>query len=244
MDQLDLKIKAFLRANAVSFGFRGPRGTTDPVLRNISIEGNRGDTIAIMGRSGIGKTTLCRVLAGLVELQEGTIFIDGEPLTGPTTQVAISFQESPCFPWLTAAENVGFVNKRNDSSVVEHLMSELGLNEVKDKYPKDLSGGMRQRVAIGRALMVQPSCLILDEPFSALDMITKRQLQELLRKEQSARDLLLVVVLHSLEDAVAIANRLVVLGSQPASVVAEIPIDGTTDFRALRDHVSNLLTEN
>src|SRR5262249_1574127 len=107
MDQLNLKIKAFLHANAVSFGFRSPGGTPDLVLRNLSMEGSRGDTIAIMGRSGIGKTTLCRVLAGLIEPLEGTIFIDGEPLTGPTTQVAISFQESPCFPWLTAAENVG-----------------------------------------------------------------------------------------------------------------------------------------
>src|SRR5712692_5381004 len=162
-----VELTPLLHVSRVCFGYPAGKSRIDPVLAEISFDAARGDTIAIMGSSGIGKTTLCRILAGLIKPQAGEISVAGQPLHGPSTQIAISFQESPCFPWLTAAENVAFAERRHGLAAVDQLIVDLGLDAVRNKYPKDLSGGMRQRVAIGRALVVEPSCLILDEPFSA-----------------------------------------------------------------------------
>jgi NitT/TauT family transport system ATP-binding protein len=243
MDAIVPAASPLLQAVSVSFGYPEVRGHPEPILEAISFEGQRRDTIAIMGRSGVGKTTLCRILAGLVVPQSGSVYFGGERLRGPTTQITISFQDSPCFPWMTVAENVAFAKADRSSAFVDQLISDLGLDRERSKYPKDLSGGMRQRVAIGRALAVRPSCLILDEPFSALDILTKRQLQDVLRSQQNTRDLLIITVLHSLEDALAVANRLLILGSRPARILADIPVNPDAEFRALRDRITDVLSQ-
>lgn len=242
MDSVVRVASPLLQAVSVSFGYTETGGRIEPILEAVSFEGQRRDTIAIMGRSGVGKTTLCRILAGLVAPQSGEIYLAGNRLRGPTTQITISFQDSPCFPWLTVAQNVAFAKADHGSEFVDLLMRDLGLDQVRGKYPKELSGGMRQRVAIGRALAVRPSCLILDEPFSALDIVTKRQLQDVLRAQQDSRDLLIITVLHSLEDALAIADRLLILGGRPASILADILVTPDLEFRVLRDRITEVLS--
>lgn len=238
------RTQPILEAQGITFAYptRGGR-RTQPILTNISFSGGAGDCIAIMGRSGIGKTTLCRILAGLIAPNTGAVLLRGRQMRRPSTHVTIAFQESPCFPWLTTSENVSFGLDGHRQEIAESLIRDLGLESVREKYPKELSGGMRQRVAIGRALAVTPACLILDEPFSALDIVTKRQLQELLQAERESRDLLLLVVLHSLEDALAIANRLLVLASTPARIAMDIPLDETSDYRVLRNRITEVMLQ-
>ena len=227
-----------LKVGNLTFSYPGRQNLREPVLKDISFQGEPGDTVAIMGRSGIGKTTLCRILAGLLPPQSGAVYLNGKPISEPTPQIAISFQESPCFPWLTAAQNVAFAYRGANIDAPNKLIEGLGLSLVKTKYPKDLSGGMRQRVAIGRALAAAPLVLILDEPFSALDIITKRQLRDLLKAEQGARHLLIIAVLHSLEDAWGIADRLIILGGQPAEITADLRVHHPADFQVLQNQVT------
>lgn len=236
--------EVILEARHVGFSYQsGGRSRDQSVLSDVSFSGRAGDCVAIMGRSGIGKTTLCRILAGLLAPQKGTVLVRGKQLRKPSTLVTIAFQDSPCFPWLTAYQNVAFALRGQDANIAESLVRDLKLQNVRAKFPKELSGGMKQRVAIGRALAVSPACLILDEPFSALDIVTKGQLQDLLRTEQSNRDLLVLIVLHSLEDALAVANRLLVLGSSPAHIVLDIAVDEDADYREIRNKITAVLAQ-
>lgn len=231
---------ALIEVRNIDAGY-GETPEATATLEGVNFSVQPAETVSILGRSGVGKTTLCRIMAGLHVPWSGEVFLKGRRLTSPSTQIAISFQESPCFPWLTVAENVGFGLKRREQSLVEAILREVGLFEAKGKYPKELSGGMRQRVAIGRALAVQAACLILDEPFSALDMLTKDALQRLLKREQEERGFCLICVLHSLEDAMRISDRLIVLGGRPTGIRAEIKIPENPNYWELHDRVRAVL---
>lgn len=228
----------------LSFSYQDGRGKVTPVIDRVSFRMKHGERLAILGRSGTGKTTLCRIIAGLLAAATGKVLLDGQEVLGPSSRIAITFQDSPCFPWLTVLQNVAFADRSRDAARIDKLIADLGLSDARDKYPRDLSGGMRQRVAIGRALAVSPACLILDEPFSALDLVTKASLQKLLEQTELDRGFLCIMVLHSIEDAMASATRILVMGGKPAKILDDFPITREDRYETIKQRVVALLNDS
>lgn len=192
-------------------------GKGRPVLKDIDLEIGDGEFVAIVGRSGCGKSTLLRLLAGLDRQYDGRLLHDSAPITGTDLRRGVVFQDHRLFPWLTVADNVMLALAEQPLSaaakrarVVERLRS-LGLGDYIDAYPKAISGGMAQRVAIARALVNRPPVLLLDEPFSALDAITRSRLQQELLALWRDEGLSVVIVTHDIEEAVLLSQRVVVL---------------------------------
>lgn len=210
---------------------KGDTGTM--VLENINLSVYEGEFVAILGPSGSGKSTLLRIIAGLVPPSAGKVTYLGKPITGVNPGVAMVFQSFALFPWLTVLENVmlGLEGKKLSEKVCRQKALEavdmVGLDGFENAYPKELSGGMRQRVGIGRALVSDPDVLLMDEPFSALDVLTaenlRRDLLELwLEKKITTKAIILVT--HGIEEAVYMADRAVILSSGPAKVIRDAPI--------------------
>ncbi|MDK1377883.1 MULTISPECIES: ABC transporter ATP-binding protein [unclassified Sinorhizobium] len=201
------------------------------VLRNVNLEIRSGECLAIVGASGSGKTTLLRILAGLDAADAGKVLIDNQPITGVGNERAVIFQEPRLLPWQTVLENVAFGlevrggHARHAKERARHYLSLVGLAEFADAYPKQLSGGMAQRVGIARALTVQPEILLLDEPFGALDAMTKLTMQEELERIWRDENVTMVLVTHDLEEAVYLADRVLVLPKSKDSNPKIIEID-------------------
>jgi NitT/TauT family transport system ATP-binding protein len=202
------------------------------VLDDISLELKAGEFVALLGPSGSGKSTLLRILAGLVEASTGAVLVHGRPLDGPNPHVAIVFQSFALYPWLTVLDNVELGLLARTLSREERRRRALaaidlvGLDGFEDAYPKELSGGMKQRVGFARALVVEPETLFMDEPFSALDVLTALNLREHLLELWTARTIptqAILMVTHNIDEAVSMADRLVVLASDPGRVRADIP---------------------
>jgi NitT/TauT family transport system ATP-binding protein len=199
-------------------------------LRNVSFEVGSGEFVSILGASGCGKSTLLMMVSGLEPITAGRVLIGGEAVSRPRPDVGIIFQDATLLPWQTALQNVLFPIEIMRRSIAEYrpkaeeLLALVGLQDVMHKKPAQLSGGMRQRVAICRALVHNPSLLLLDEPFSALDAITRDELNVALldiweRYQQTA-----VFVTHSIREAVYLSDRVIVLGGRPAGVVADVQV--------------------
>ena len=200
------------------------------VLDRLSLAIAEGEAVAVVGRSGCGKSTLLRVLAGLDRADAGSVTIAGEPVAGPRPDVAVVFQEPRLMPWMSVIENVevGLGAGRAGSAATRaarQALARVGLADAAGKLPKTLSGGMAQRVGIARALVRRPRLLLLDEPFSALDALTKIELQEELDRLRGEDRPALLLVTHDLEEATALADRIVVLAGRPGKVVLDLPID-------------------
>lgn len=196
------------------------RGKQLDVLRGINLDIAPGQTLAIVGASGSGKTTLLRVLAGLEEPDSGAVYLDDQTVSGIGTERAVIFQEPRLLPWLSVLDNVGFgleTQGRSRSQARSHARSYLdlvGLRAFADAFPGQLSGGMAQRVGIARALAVQPQILLLDEPFGALDAMTKITMQEELARIWEREQVTMVLVTHDLEEAIFLSDRVLVLSGQ------------------------------
>lgn len=189
------------------------------VLAGIDLRVGRHEIVALVGTSGSGKSTLLRIVAGLEAPNAGRVTLDGRPLAGPTPEVAMVFQEPRLMPWLTAAANVRLavldLPRAEQERRIAAVLAQVGLTDFADALPSKLSGGMAQRVAIARALARDPAILLLDEPFSALDSFTRTRLQQhLLDLWREARFTILLVT-HDLDQAVALADRIVVLRGPP-----------------------------
>ena len=203
-----------IRDLSKSFALNGRRLD---VLRGIDLQVAGGEAIAIVGPSGCGKTTLLRVLAGLEEPDRGDVLIDGAPVHGIGNQRAVIFQEPRLLPWLTVAQNVAFgleVRGIAAAKAAERARSYIrlvGLGGFEDAYPRQLSGGMAQRVGIARALTVQPEILLLDEPLGALDAMTKLTMQEELSRIWREEGVTMILVTHDLEEAIFLADRVLVM---------------------------------
>ncbi|MDK1385769.1 ABC transporter ATP-binding protein [Sinorhizobium sp. 8-89] len=201
------------------------------VLRNVNLDIRSGECLAIVGASGSGKTTLLRILAGLEAADAGKVLIGNEPITGVGNERAVIFQEPRLLPWLTVLENVAFGlevrggDARHAKERARHYISLVGLAEFADAYPKQLSGGMAQRVGIARALTVQPEILLLDEPFGALDAMTKLTMQEELERIWRDENVTMVLVTHDLEEAIYLADRVLVLPKNKDGHPKTIEID-------------------
>jgi NitT/TauT family transport system ATP-binding protein len=220
-----------LAARGVSKAYEGARSTI-LVLDTISLELRSGEFVALLGPSGSGKSTLLRILAGLVPATSGEVLVHGAPLRGTNPQVAMVFQTFALYPWLTVVENVELGLLERGLSPAERrtrairAIDLIGLDGFEEAYPKELSGGMRQRVGFARALVVEPEVLFMDEPFSALDVLTAGNLRhELLDlwRQRTITTRAVLLVTHNIEEAVTLADRLLVFAADPGRVRVEVP---------------------
>jgi sulfonate transport system ATP-binding protein len=198
------------------------------VLQNVNLAIRPGEFVCIVGGSGCGKTTLLRIVAGLETDFEGEVFLDECRITGPSLERGVVFQEHRLLPWLSVQDNVAFgktAKKMASSPEISYYLGLVGLREFADTFPHQLSGGMSQRVAIARALAGRPEVLLLDEPFASLDALTRTRMQEeLLRIWQAERTTVLLVT-HDIEEAVFLADRVIIMSAQPGTVRRIVGVD-------------------
>ncbi|HVR98465.1 MAG TPA: ABC transporter ATP-binding protein [Thermoanaerobaculia bacterium] len=199
------------------------------VLEDIQLDVPAGEFVCIVGPSGCGKSTLLNIAGGFLEASRGEILIDGRPVHGPDPKRIFIFQENAVFPWLTVEDNIGFglVGRPAEERrrIVEHYTQLVGLTGFEKSFPRQLSGGMKQRVEIARALAADPDILFMDEPFGALDYLTRLKTRaELIRIWQQERKTVLFVT-HDVDEAVQLADRIVVMGKRPARIRAIVPVD-------------------
>lgn len=185
-----------------------PDGTQ--ALSSVSLDIPAGEIVVLLGESGCGKTSLLRIVAGLEDASAGAVRLDGEPITGPHPAIGMVFQEPRLMPWLTAAQNVAFGVSSKQAASVDALLARVGLASQGGKLPRDLSGGQQQRVAIARALVARPKILLLDEPFSALDAMTREDLQDHFLELWALDRPTIVLVTHDIEEAAVLADRVAV----------------------------------
>jgi len=217
-----------LAIRGLSMMFRGADAEVR-VLEALDLDVREGEFVCILGPSGCGKSTLLNIVAGFLPPSSGTVRIDGEEVRGPDPRRIFVFQERGVFPWLTVEGNIGFglgrLPKTERGKRIRHYVRLVGLEGFEKAYPHELSGGMKQRVEVARALAVDPDMLYLDEPFGALDSITRLEMRrELLRIWQAERKTILFVT-HDIEESVQLADRVVVLSARPARIRRIVEID-------------------
>jgi NitT/TauT family transport system ATP-binding protein len=249
---------ALIRVEHIDKSFAGRHGTIS-IMRDISFDVKDSDFLAIVGPSGCGKSTLLRLIQGLDRPTSGQVFFRDAPVTSVCSKMAMVFQSFALFPWLTVSQNVAFGlealrwDPERIKAQVERYITATGLDGFQEAYPRELSGGMRQRVGLARALAVEPSVLLMDEPFSALDPLTAEGLREevlqLWRDPELPPDAVLLVS-HNIEEAIQLADRIIVLARRPSHVLAQVTVDlprprdrKSDEFYQLTDKVYSLITE-
>jgi NitT/TauT family transport system ATP-binding protein len=246
------------RFDHVSLAFDTPRGKLTAV-EDVTYDINDGDFIAVIGPSGCGKTTMMNMLAGFQKPTTGKVLFNGNPVSGPGPERGVIFQEYGVFPWLTAKENIAFglqlkanhVPLAERNQICEHYLALMGLTDFANSYPKHLSGGMRQRLAIARAYAVKPQFLLMDEPFGALDAQTRGNMQNLLLNVLATEGKTVMLITHSVEEAVYLASRIVVVTARPARIkeIIDVPfayprdetLQARPEFIELRGHIKQLV---
>ncbi|MBX3014802.1 MAG: ABC transporter ATP-binding protein [Caldilineaceae bacterium] len=228
-------------------------------LADVSLTVTAGEFICVVGPSGCGKTTLLRIVAGLLFPTSGAALMDGQPIVGPAADRGIVFQQPALYPWLTVADNVAFglqlrkVPRAVRQERVNALLKLVGLADFGRRAPYELSGGMQQRAAIARVLINEPRIMLMDEPFGALDALTREHMQEELRKIWRATQTTIILITHSVEEAVYLGTRVLVMSPRPGRVVADVPvafsreagesraIKARPDFVAARETILNYI---
>lgn len=199
------------------------------VLKDIKLEVQEGEFIAIVGHSGCGKSTLLKIIAGLEKNDTGLVTVDGKEVNGPGMDRGMIFQEHRLFPWMSIEKNVQLglkgLSKEEKTKLSDQYLELVKLSEFKKAYPSQLSGGMSQRAAIARSLVSQPEVLLLDEPFGALDALTKIELQEELLKIRERFHNTMLMVTHDIEEAVYLADRIVVMSARPGRIKDVIKVE-------------------
>ena len=251
--------EVILETKGIKKSFLVGKGHEVVVLDDINLKVYSGEFISILGQSGAGKSTLLRIMAGLVEPSEGEVLYKGVPLKKANAKIAVVFQSFALFPWYTVLENVKIVlagEGLDEKEIHEKAIKAIdlvGLDGFEDAYPRELSGGMRQRVGIARALVVEPELLLMDEPFSALDVLTADNLRGDiidLWKEGKMPAKAIVLVTHNIEEAVSMASKAVILSHNPGKIKAEIPIElpyprdrNSRDFKFMLDKIYTVLVK-
>jgi NitT/TauT family transport system ATP-binding protein len=250
----------FIEFRQVTKAFTDPKGLPIDVVEPFSLSIDKGEFVVFVGPSGCGKTTVMRMVGGLEAPTTGEILIQGAPITGPSREKGMVFQSYSSFPWLSVLGNIRFGLKyRRDVSPVEkdriarHYLDLVGLTPFADYYVNRISGGMRQRVAIARTLAAEPLVLLMDEPFGALDALTRERLQQQMLELQKAEHKTIIFVTHDVDEAVFLADRIIVFSARPARVLrqvmvaGEFPAERSLDitevpaFRRLRHEVLTLI---
>ena len=210
----------FIVVDNVSRIFTGENTIT--ALQDISFSMERGDFLCIVGQSGCGKSTLLRIMAGIDPTHEGTVKINGKLVKKPDKSRGVVFQESRLLDWMSVSQNVGFplsgMSKAEKAALVSEYVSLVGLSDFKNSYPRELSGGMAQRVSIARALVNQPEVLFMDEPFGALDYMTKINMQNELLRIRNNNAMTVIFVTHDIDEAVYLSDKILVLSKNPGKI--------------------------
>jgi NitT/TauT family transport system ATP-binding protein len=225
------------------------------VVDDVSYDIKDREFVSIIGPSGCGKTTMLNIVAGFVQPSAGRVVLDGKPVSGPGPDRGVIFQEYGVFPWLTVKENIAFglkmranrVREKEREAICQRYMQLMGLTDFADAWPKTLSGGMRQRLALARAYAVRPQFLLMDEPFGALDAQTRSAMQDLLLDVLQAEGKTVMLITHSVEEALYLSSRIVVMTARPTRIreIVEVPfgyprsesLHESPEFGALRSHI-------
>ncbi len=231
------------------------------VLDDVSFDIRNGEFVSIIGPSGCGKTTMMNIVGGFVQPTQGRVLLDGRPVTAPGPDRGVIFQEYGVFPWLTVRQNIEFGLKLGASKtaagergeIVQRYMALMGLTDFADHFPKHLSGGMRQRLAIARAYAVKPQFLLMDEPFGALDAQTRSAMQDLLLQVLQSEGKTVMLITHSVEEAIYLSSRIVVVTARPAKIrtIIDVPfgypraenMHEDPRFGELRSHIRDLVMQ-
>lgn len=246
-------------ARGIKKSFKIPSGTgVFKVLDGVNVSVRSEEVVALLGRSGSGKSTLLRILAGLIPVTDGVVISSGKTLNGPNPDVAMVFQNFALLPWLTVQENVELglmargVSKEERKDRALKAIDMVGLDSFESAYPKELSGGMKQRVGFARAFVINPKVMFLDEPFSALDVLTAENLRgeiDDLWEAGSFPAKSILIVTHNIEEAVLLADRVIILGANPGHVRGEVKIDldrphnrNSQRFKAMVDYIYTIMT--
>jgi NitT/TauT family transport system ATP-binding protein len=248
-------VKAHLVIDNVSKVFDGD-GRRMVALQDISLEIPHGQFVCLLGPSGCGKSTLLNAVAGFAPPTSGRVLADGVPVAGPGPERGMVFQEYALFPWMTVEQNVGFgleikgMARAQIAARVGELLKLLSLEDFARRYPKDLSGGMRQRVAIARVLALDSPILLMDEPFGALDALTRRNLQDELLRLWAELKKTVIFVTHSIEEAIYLADRIVVMTYRPGTIKRDMLVDlprlrdpAAPEFNALKRELGLMVME-
>ena len=202
-------------------------------LRDVNLDIYKGDFVCVLGPSGCGKSTLLSIIAGLVRPTSGTVEADGKTVTGVDPNRAVMFQQSTLYPWLNVEKNVAFgpemrgVGKKETKELVSKYLALVGLSEFSSRQPYELSGGMKQRAALARVLVNQPEIILMDEPFGALDALTRLNMQYLIRKIKRETNSTVFFITHDVDEALSLATRVVVMSPRPGQIAFEHKIDFT-----------------
>jgi NitT/TauT family transport system ATP-binding protein len=239
-----------------SFSLKDGRNTV-MALANVSLEIKKGEMVVILGPSGCGKSTLLRLIAGLERPDDGKIFCNGSEINHPTREIGMVFQAYTSFPWLNAWNNVGFGLMNGAFAEKEKRISELialvGLSGFEKALPKELSGGMKQRVAIARTLAVDPGLLLMDEPFGSLDAQSRESLQVALREIHQKTGKTIIFVTHDIEEAILLGNRIIIMTERPGKIAQEITLPNkiehseyvySHDFLNKKKEISSIIKAN
>lgn len=241
----------------ISKEFVGSGKQRTAALGDVSLSIRQGEFVSIVGPSGCGKTTLLRLAAGLDMPSSGRVLYGGEPITGPGPERGLVFQAYAAFPWLTVRENIAFglspSNREQDNELIARWLEKTGLTEFANHFPKSLSGGMRQRMALARTMIVSPKLVLLDEPMGALDQRTRERMQLFLLQIIVEANITAVLVTHDIREAVLLSDRIIMLGARPGRIVGEIESDlpkprshhqlATPEFESLYNRVAECLPE-
>jgi NitT/TauT family transport system ATP-binding protein len=244
----------------VALEFPGPKGAIR-VVDDVSYEIEQGEFVSIIGPSGCGKTTMMNMVAGFVTPTAGTVKVNGEIVRGPGPDRGVIFQEYGVFPWLSVRDNIAFglklranrVSEAKRNEICDRYMRLMGLSDFADAYPKMLSGGMRQRLALARAYAVKPQFLLMDEPFGALDAQTRSSMQDLLLEVLQVEGKTVMLITHSVEEAIYLSHRIIVMTARPTKIreIIEVPfphprtesLHENSQFGQLRSRVRDLVMQ-
>ena len=214
----------------LSANYTAPDGSPMPALGPVSFRIGAGSFVGLIGPSGCGKSTLIRLIAGLQQPSQGQVTLDGDIVERPSRRVGLMFQDANLMPWRTVLDNIALplelagIPKDERLDTAQALLPSLGLGEFADAYPAELSGGMAQRVALGRVLVQRPDVLLLDEPFGALDALTREQISLDLMAMWSRLPQTVLMVTHSIHEAVLLADRILVFSRRPGRIIADVPV--------------------
>ncbi len=236
-----------LNINNLSMRFDLPNGGSVQALKNVNLHIKRGELMSVLGPSGCGKTTLLNIVAGFLAPTEGEIRLNGKTVTGPSAERGMVFQQGALFEWMSVRENVGFGPKMKGMPKVEiretvdHLLDTVGLGDFKEKAVYELSGGMQQRVALARCLANDPDVILMDEPLGALDALTREKMQSLVLKLWKETGKTIILITHSVEEALLLGERLLVMAPRPGRIhreyrlpFADLGVD--QDLREVKKH--------